>query len=625
MVGTTSLFGFVDCLVDMTSEGHALMTRRDHRVLARARAAVVALAVLASTLATLAATTQSAGAVAPGRVALSDDLPQVTNTVRPTVTGSLGVGSIVTAVDGEWSEPTAGLAFSYQWCSNNGAINGATDPTYKLTGAEAGKLISVIVTAKKAGFRDGSMSSIGIGLVAAGSLIGQFPPTISGPTREGQTLTADSGTWSQPNADLTFAYAWSANGAPILGATHSTYDLTPADVGKKIRVLVTASEVGYKDGSELSAATGAIDPVAVTNSTPPSIGSAAVVGRTLTANAGLWAPTTGVTFHYEWLSDGTAIPGAADSANYMPDAAQVGHKISVEVTGQKADLTTGTATSNETSAVTLNPPVFGTPANLAAVNTTASTMTLTWTKSTDAVKYRIYYGIGAGTRTKVDVKDVSTVTVTGLKPGTTYSVDISAFKKNGTQSAYNRPRLNVTTADLTAPTGLQASSRTSTSVTFTWTKVPGVKAYQLSSGVGVDARTSISVGDVATATVSGLKVGTSYSFDIASLSADKKSKSPASAVIDQATSSLLAPANVIYTRTATTITISWTKSVGADHYRIFFGLKGGARSGIELGDVGTHTIAGLTKGKTYQLDVAAIDADVNSRSAYSPLTSVKTG
>jgi concanavalin A-like lectin/glucanase superfamily protein len=72
------------------------------------------------------------------------------------------------------------------------------------------------------------------------------PPTITGTAQDGQTLNASPGGWNgtQP---ITYAYEWQrcdssgANCSAIPGTTTSTYTVTSADVGKTLRVAVTAT------------------------------------------------------------------------------------------------------------------------------------------------------------------------------------------------------------------------------------------------------------------------------------------------------------------------------------------------------------------------------------------------
>lgn len=554
--------------------------------------------------------------------ATPDPVPDtIANTALPSITGTPKVGSTLTAGNGTWTP--SGTTYAYAWSANGEPIAGATSNTYVLTPTELGKTITVKVTASKAGSTSMDASSAATAAVANGTISNSAVPTITGTARSGQTLTATDGTWTPEGTTPT--YAWSADGTPIGGATSSTYELTPAEVGKKITVTVTASKTGYASASSTSAQTAIVDPTAVTNSVPPSIADAAVVGQVLTAVKGTWAPSSGVAFAYQWLADGAPIDGATTST-FTPTADQIGKKISVTVTGSKAGLTSLDKTSAETSAVSETPPPFGTPKNFTAVSSTSSTITLTWTKSTDAVKYRIYSGIGTSTtRTKLEVGDVSTATITGLKPSTGYEINIASLKADGTRSNYS-PRIKVSTNALTKPTNLTWTTRTATSISISWTKVPGVKNYRISSGIGTGTRTKFDVGDVSKATITGLKRGQVYSISMASLSADKTLVSSYTSRINVATSSLLAPTNFTSTgHTPTTVSLKWTKAAGAESYRIYYGIGTGPRTRIDVGNVSTITIPGLTNGKTYSIDIASIEDSGNSRSSYSPRINVTTG
>jgi hypothetical protein len=70
-------------------------------------------------------------------------------------------------------------------------------------------------------------------------------PEVSGTPQQGQTLSASVGTWG--NAPGTYAYQWQdcdsvgATCTDIAGATGATYVVEPADVGRFLRVRVTAT------------------------------------------------------------------------------------------------------------------------------------------------------------------------------------------------------------------------------------------------------------------------------------------------------------------------------------------------------------------------------------------------
>jgi len=113
-------------------------------------------------------------------------------------------------------------------------------------------------------------------------------PTIVGTAQVDQTLTATNGTWNSQTTP-TFGYQWTRcdaqgnNCAAISGSTQQTYKVVTADIGKTLRVTVTATN---PDGSAsaTSAQTAAVT-AAGTATTPPAnsqapAGAIAVNGKT---------------------------------------------------------------------------------------------------------------------------------------------------------------------------------------------------------------------------------------------------------------------------------------------------------------------------------------------------------
>jgi serine protease len=168
----------------------------------------------------------------------------------PTVSGTVMVGSTVTANAGTWGP--APVTLTYQWYSSGVAITGATGSTYVLTTSEQGKTMVVRVTGSKTGYTTVSKDSASTTAVAALTLTSSIP-TISGSSRVGSKLTANAGTWGP--APVTLSYQWYRSGVAIVGASGSTYVLTTADKGTTLKVRVTGSKTGYATVGKDSAAT----------------------------------------------------------------------------------------------------------------------------------------------------------------------------------------------------------------------------------------------------------------------------------------------------------------------------------------------------------------------------------
>ena len=188
-----------------------------------------------------------------GRTATSKTSAAVTVTVgtlkstSPKLSGSVKVGSRVTAVPGAW---TSGTRFSYQWKRSGSSIKGATGSTYTPTSSDRGTTLSVSVTGSLAGHTSVTKASAG-SKVGYGTLTSSTPK-ISGTVKVGKKLSVVRGTWT---SGTSFSYQWYANGKAIKGKKSSTLTLGTSQRGKKITVKVTGKKSGYTTVAKTSKAT----------------------------------------------------------------------------------------------------------------------------------------------------------------------------------------------------------------------------------------------------------------------------------------------------------------------------------------------------------------------------------
>jgi hypothetical protein len=329
-----------------------------------------------------------------GEVERAAPAPAVPRARRePTISGRMREGQTVTATRGDWVG-TAPIAYAFQWVrcgpgggagdgSNCPAIGGATGRAYKLTRADVGSRLRVRVTASNS-VGSKTVASNPTSRVQAAAPPVRPPrntgePSIAGTPVQGQTLSANGGAWSGA-APITYAYQWvrcpqdggSADGgncAVIAGATTTKYVLSPADVGYRFRVRVTARN-SQGAATAASNATSTVQPPPATtgpprNTSEPSTAGVPKQGQTLTANVGAWAGAGPLTYSYQWvrcgadggLPDGSncpAIPGAT-APKYAVGTADIGHKLRVRVTARNAIGTLSTA-SNATQQITRATP-----------------------------------------------------------------------------------------------------------------------------------------------------------------------------------------------------------------------------------------------------------------------------
>jgi murein DD-endopeptidase MepM/ murein hydrolase activator NlpD len=146
----------------------------------------------------------------------------------------------------------------------------------------------------------------------------------------GSTLTCSGGEWAgDPPPAL--AFSWLLAGVGIPGETQPTYLLAPEDVGEPVGCRVTATN---DSGSAFAdSATATVLPQAPVALTSPTLSGERHVQHTLLCSPGAWSGAP--TLAYQWLLDGTAIPGASANAYRIPDR-DVDHELGCAVTATNA-------------------------------------------------------------------------------------------------------------------------------------------------------------------------------------------------------------------------------------------------------------------------------------------------
>jgi hypothetical protein len=265
----------------------------------------------------------------------------------PTITGKPVVGAQLIAVPRAWKP--VGARLTYQWSSGDQVIARATLSRYTVTAQDAGRAITVKVTATRTGNVSAVKTSAPTAPVTRAAFRTVAAPTITGTATVGAALTAKPGTWS-PAAS--FGYVWSRDDVRIPGATAATYRLTQADAGTRITVSVTGTKTGYDAQARTSAAKAV--PAAATpgpkptptaapapaptflTSSPPTIVGALHVGATVRAVTGTWTPTP-TAFTYRWYVNDVWDPSRT-AASYTIGRDALGKRLTLTVTASAPGL-----------------------------------------------------------------------------------------------------------------------------------------------------------------------------------------------------------------------------------------------------------------------------------------------
>ncbi|MDX6569848.1 MAG: large repetitive protein, partial [Gaiellales bacterium] len=350
--------------------------------------------------------------------AASTSLP--TDPVAPTarsapgLTGGTQDGQTLTGTDANWNG-VSGLTetFVFSRCAVGGsctAMQSGSGTTYPLTGADMGSTIRLTVQASKGGSAVSTSPAAETAVISPHSTGVPAAPTAT-LLQDGGVLSASNGSWLDVGPSMSFSYQWFRCQATCTSiddgtGTGQSYTLKAADVGQRMRVIVTAHVLtGATSATSLD--TGVIAPL---NTGPSVISLPSVVQdrQVFTTSDGDWNGVGGLSLSYQWFrcdqsgANCTASPIASGN-QYTSTAADVGQTLRTTVFASKnASAITPSAMSAQTPVIapfsTSAPTITGNPTDgqtLTATTSTASAWDNTPTALTFAYAWLRCDGTGA--------------------------------------------------------------------------------------------------------------------------------------------------------------------------------------------------------------------------------------
>lgn len=411
----------------------------------------------------------------------------------------------------------------------------------------------------------------------------------------------------------------------LYGSTNTrSFTVTALDPGTTYSLAVTAEDLARNESAPNTISVTTLGGGDSQAPTPP--GSLSAINTSETSTRLIWSAASdnvGVVAYRVYI-DGifyaSTINRNMNINGLSPGTTYVMGVTALDAAGnESAPRTVAVTTDQETDT---QPPSI--PGNLSVTNRTTSSISLSWSSSSDNVgvtQYLVYRNntfLGATANTNFTAGDLS--------PGSTYTFFVAARDAAGNQSSFNSISAttleDTDTAPPTPPSNLYAANTTASSTQLFWSAasdnvgVVNYRIYQLVSNSRVLIGTTANLNFFA----DGLSPATQYVFFVTARDAAGNESASAAVVIQTAaaesedTEAPSSPGNLTATNTTTTSTrLSWTAAsdnVGVDAYRIYQFIE------QDMTLIGTtselhFTVNGLSASTTYSFRVRAVDAAGN--------------
>jgi beta-galactosidase len=293
----------------------------------------------------------------------------------PAITSQPASRTVTAGQTASFSVGVTGTApLTYQWSKNGGTISGAGSSSYTTpatTASDNGAQLTVVVT-NSAGNATSTAAVLTVNAAAVAPAITSQPSSRTVTAGQVATFTVSA------NGTAPIIYQWQKNGAPISGATSSTYTTPPTTASDNAaQFTVAASNPAGSATSTAAILTVNAAAVAPAITMQPS-SQTVITGQTATFAV---AATGTAPMAYQWKKNGTAIGGATSSTYTTPatTAWENGSQFTVVISNGA-----GSATSNAALLSVSGAASCVQSSSTAWTNTAFSTQTAPFTVTYDA-------------------------------------------------------------------------------------------------------------------------------------------------------------------------------------------------------------------------------------------------
>ena len=534
------------------------------------------------------------------------------DTIAPSTPAGLSASTVsASRINLSWTASTDNLAVTGYRVYRNGVLLTTLGnvTTYQNTGLSTSTTYSYTVQAID-GAGNASGQSTAVILTTPATLDTTAPSTPTGLTANAVSTSRIDLSWSASTDNVAVTgYRVFRNGALLntLGNV-TTYQNTGLTAGVTyiytVRALDAAGNV-----SGLSAAASATT-LTTPDTTAPTTPTNLTAGAVSTSQINLsWSASTDndVIAGYRVYRNGAFLIQLADVTTYQDTglSAPTTYSYNVDAIDASGNVSGLSAAANATTLATPDTTAPSTPSGLTANAVSASQINLNWTASTDNVAVTGYRITRNGTLLTT-LGNVTTYQDTGLAAATTYTYRVRALDAAGNVSSLSTAASATTLAvpDTTAPTtptGLVATAISSARIGLSWSTstdnvaVTGYRIYR--NGVFL-----ATLGNVITYESAGLTASTAYSYNVDAIDAAGNASGTSTA----ASATTLAP---------NTATLAWdaVTAPSLSGYRIYYGTAPGTYfqsvgGGVDVGNVTTYTVTGLSSGLRYYFAATAYDS-----------------